>query len=189
MDVDVTFEDGTTDSIQLTPGDPHMMIEFRPGIDNAIDTVIIHGDLGDLITEVEFYDKCVPEYPVYIRWINTLGGFEYYMFENNKSYARSANPTNITPGESYRHHTLRSKLTLSMEVEDTIDLGEGNLNLDEFRMLGEILTSPKIEYWNTDLEQWETCVLSGKTTAEWNTRNSRGQVGFTLRMLDQPIQI
>lgn len=188
LDLIANFTDGSTDSITLTPGDPHGTIEFIPG-ENDIDKLTVKGLLGDIISEVVFVEDCIPEFPLYIRWINTTGGYEYYMFKNAKSVTRSVNPTNFTLGESYRHDALRSTETLKMTLDDVVECGESNLNLDMFRMLSEIITSPRIDSYNIDYSQWEGMVIDSKSSFTWDTRNSRGEINLKLKLLSQPIQI
>lgn len=193
--IKATFVDGGTDQLTFNPDNPHYTTLFMPNGATDINMVQVSvlTDAGDISEKnpqgvCYFVETCVPEFPLYVRWINYLGGYEYHMFHMNKAWVRSVNPNNYQVAQSYKFDQLRTRATLNMEVTDTVECGENMLSRDDWEFLSSILTSPQISVYNENLSQWENAVIDSRQSCTWNTRNSRGEVNITLRLLDQDTQ-
>lgn len=116
--------------------------------------VIVRGSAGLTIKRKYIDTCCVPQQPFYVRWVNTLGGRDYWMF----SY-RQYESNSIAERKEFIPYTDTSEVssftkTLSLKGKQTITAGAGNLNSNEYEALKDIIYSPRVEYYNEELGKW-----------------------------------
>jgi len=107
----------------------------------------------DKKTEINFVQRCTPANPFYVRWINTLGGVDYWMFSvSQKSKITLKNTDTYEPyiitDENY------SEKPFSKEGNIIITAGAENLTKDEYKALSLLPMSNYIEWYNEELNEW-----------------------------------
>lgn len=122
-----------------------------------------HGDVitnnkGEVITirdiavgyeEKRLYiDKmCIPLNPFYVRWINSLGGYDYWMFSVRQSQkTKTKVVSQFSPVVYDQENASSFSKVLSIDSDRTIVVGASNLNLNEFQCIEKMQFSPKIQY-------------------------------------------
>lgn len=116
--------------------------------------VIIRGSAG-LVVKRKYIDTyCIPNHPLYVRWINALGGRDYWMFSYRQYESNSISERKeFTPYSNTSEVSSFTK-TLSLKGKQTITAGTGNLNNNEYEALKDIIYSPRVEYYNEELQKW-----------------------------------
>lgn len=190
------MSDGTTDSLNMTDATNfHVSVEFIPGVESDlspdIDRVVLtdfYGTIAD--TEVVFDRECTPPDPFYVRWINRQGGFEYQMFDENKTYEKSASGfVEFFPSFADTAEASRTREIIDITgAKATAAVGIELLDRDEFDRISTIMFSPRIDVYNRELTRWEGITLDNTTRATWDTRTSRGTLGFVFRLKDIQLQ-
>lgn len=163
--------------------------EFTPlAIPADVDVISVRGGSPGAALDVEFEDTCTPEYPVYVRWINRIGGYEYYMFQGYKTYIQD-----VKRGDTYTF-SRSGDVTgspfigeLQPDVEDTISCGAEQLSIDEFELLKSITSSPSIELFDVSRDVFDRVILKD-SRIEWGTSNSRGVISMELILPKQLTQ-
>lgn len=116
--------------------------------------VIIKGITGEVIKRKYIDSVCVPENPFYVRWVNVLGGRDYWMF----GYRQYESKT-IMERKEFMPYSDSSEVKgfvrdLSLKGRGAITAGAGNLNSNEYEALSDIIYSPMVEYFNEELGLW-----------------------------------
>lgn len=91
---------------------------------------------------------CVPPQPFYVRWINRLGGVEYFMFgrrQTQKTAVKSASAYDLYAPDPYRAATNRR--TYALTTENTVTVGADGVPDDVHTVLSELPFSPTIEWY------------------------------------------
>lgn len=98
---------------------------------------------------------CNPDSPFYIRWLNLDGGTEYYMFQRNQviNISTSSGDQYYTPHKDIKDVSYVSR-ELDKEGEKVVTAGAEDLTEWEYCSLCKLPLSPKIEYYNKELEKW-----------------------------------
>lgn len=105
-------------------------------------------------------DYPVPQHPFYIRWINNLGGYDYFMFacDNKKTSKLTANDTYAKYGSN------GYKSSYHKEAQRTIEVSTGIVPREMADCLAELIYSPEIMLWDGTQGRWfEIQVIDGKT--------------------------
>jgi hypothetical protein len=128
------------------------------------DHIIVGKDSFGTVTS-----ECTPARPFYIRWINYLGGVEYYMFEFNQKRVVS-----LTENQVYQKYitnyltengTDNSYFKKAVEV---ITVGAGNLSVTDYNALVKMTLSPYIEVYDTT---WKRVIIES-ASSERATKDS-----------------
>ena len=169
----------------------HSVIEFIAGAApdlKFVDVFDYNGERPNV--RVNFVDTCIPSDPLYIRWINQLGGYEYKMFD--AGYRKSLNVSNFetfTPKIYDTLNTRRTKYVLDFEAKRTIVVGDEQLDADEFNRLSNLALSSNIEYFDRDRGAWFGVTLDNNYTGVWNAKTTRGTIEFTFRLPEMIKQV
>lgn len=126
---------------------------------------------GDyLLDGLTISPQCAPLNPFYVRWLNRLGGIDYYMFSRDqevKTTAKSAQNIAL-----YNTDTLAAKgssRAYAITADRTVTVGAEGISDLEYKILSEIPTSPIIEWFNEELAGWQTITVNKAD----NTHSSR----------------
>ena len=133
---------------------------------------------GQLILLLPSFDipvnvLCIPPKPFWVRWVNALGGIDYFMFAKHRTRRPSVKSSSIYRpyvGDNAAARTNRVPYGVSTEHELTC--GAENLTRVEYASLGWLPFSPYIEYWDADASRWvriSTAKYSGNLD-EWDER-------------------
>lgn len=128
-------------------------------------------------------DACIPDDPVYVRWINVMGGWEYWMFDGSRGLGQR-----VERGESFKlagFYDLDAAETdgeMPPTVTDYITCGAEQLERPEFEALKGIATSPYVQIYDTVRGLFTRCLV-GNTDIVWDTQRSRGQIDLELTLM------
>lgn len=124
------------------------------------DSGVIRDDKNEPITVLPSFDtkvfaKRLPRNPMYVRWINQLGGVDYFMFafrqkENSSVKSTSSYSPVINDTSAARY----SSKVYALTSERTITIGAEGLNENEYQALSGIPYSPLIEFFDEKLRKW-----------------------------------
>ena len=147
--------------------------------EDRYDRVVIHARASldsEILATLPIEAGCVPSVPFYVRWINSLGGWDYQMFECNEQIMEVTDFENIQKVPTDIHDTQQ---TLDATVTETVTAGLGGLTREDYDTLVALPRSPHIEWYDEMRSSWQTILLSEDFSAVWNSRNAFGQVEFT----------
>jgi len=118
--------------------------------------------------------------PVYLRWRNSLGGFDYWLFgyrqvkNNDVDKFDTFNPV-IQDIETEQ----RSELVITKEFVKTWVLG-ATLSMQQVTDIQELFTSPYVQWWNEDNEEWYVCKIKSGSYLESVTDELRQEIEFEI---------
>jgi hypothetical protein len=180
-----------TDSIELSTSEDDIYLRNNAG-------QIIYNNLGEPITIYTVGDGmqrglpveclCVPKSPFYVRWINDMGGVDYWMF--NKRQIIQSNIKNIDtykPVWTNNETTTETDKILGIETEDMVKVGSENLNANDYEVIYKLPYSPKIEYYDKALNKWFTMVID-KFDHENDTSAALKDIEFTFKLPEKQLQ-
>lgn len=132
---------------------------------------------------VTFVDACTPDVPVYVRWINHMGGWEYYMFEGFLGLGqRTKRGNTFRLADASGLNAVETDGELPPTVTDYVTCGAEQLDITSFMSLREIATSPYVQLYDTSRKRFTRCLVSN-TDIVWNTQASRGQIDLELTLM------
>ncbi len=140
---------------------------------------IIQTFTGAVFHDYQVSDGCVPDAPFYIRWINTMGGWDSWMFERREE---TDDVEDVSSIQLHAANPTDTQTTVSLSASRTVTVGEGLLSKDEYRALAALPRSPRIQWYNEELQAWQTIVVAEGFSATWNSRNGFGDVEFTFAL-------
>lgn len=102
----------------------------------------------------------IPQHPFYVRWINTLGGHDYFMFACDNKITNK-----LTANDTYTKYGSNGyKSSYHKDAQRTIEVSTGVIPRGMADCLAELIFSPRIELWDSAEETWsEIQVIDGKT--------------------------
>lgn len=157
-------------------------------VENLSEILLTPSD-GSGKTEIEFVDAPEPCNPFYVRWINQKGGWDYYMFEQNKKYTQEVDRGDQYVIASSRDpYAIQTRGELAPEVKNVVSAGAEQLGWDDFQLLKGIALSPHVDvHKDNDAGSWQR-LLVDDTNISWDTRSTRGTVSYDFQLIDNPIQ-
>jgi hypothetical protein len=120
---------------------------------NAADDLSVSQTVQQVVQLVNSYQK----EPVYLRWLNELGGFDYYLFykKDTRETVRSSYvnkyPLTIEPINGTQEGTLQ---VYKKEIGETWVIGADDIPLAEYDELKKIGRSFKIDLWLPNKNTW-----------------------------------
>lgn len=140
-------------------------IEFLPGSDNDISSLSITGIQGisnDLT--VNFVEKCTPDNAVYVRWINTIGGYEYAMFSSRiTNTLKTSGLETFIPVISNFDSVSSLQMVLNRNAENLLTLGIYQQPREEYLRLRGMLITPKIDVYDPISKSWLGSIVTNQT--------------------------
>ena len=128
-----------------------------------------------------FY-MCIPEKPFYVRWLNMLGGVDYFMFSRQQKISPSVKSSSTyspfvenpeTAGSNIRPYTLTT--------ENTVTVGAEGLSSSDFLAISEMPFSPLIEWWSERMSRWVRLSVSKFDGSHWSRPETKSvEITFTL---------
>lgn len=127
--------------------------------------------------------------PVAVKWLNSLGIWETYVFQGNAPISSDINEEGLydKPITDLATATGTARAIFNKR-NDEIEVFADNLTFNEASALLEILTSPNVLLFTGELtagtafDEWQEVVASGSPTLD--KRQARQSVTFTLRKPD-----
>lgn len=105
--------------------------------------------------DIRIYRAQTPPQPFYVRWINTLGGVDYFMFSRQQKRANTIKSVStFNPYISDTETAKTNRLVYAMDTDSTITVGAEMLSPDVFATLHRMPFSPLIEWFNEETGKW-----------------------------------
>lgn len=123
-------------------------------------------------------EYAIPQHPFYVRWINTLGGFDYFMFACDNKITNK-----LTKNETYEKYDANGyKSSYHKEAQRTIEVSTGVIQREMADCVAELIYSPLIELWDETQGRWfEIQVIDGKTETKATQTSSEMLFTFDLQ--------
>jgi hypothetical protein len=178
-----------TGSIEIGNSDSDIFIKTNSGetiTTNSGDPITINTD-DSIQRIINVENECVPVNPFYIRWINQKGGREHWMF------TRQITNSNVENIETYNPVVINQELAntasnlLSVRGAEKIQVSAIQLTPNEFKCLSKIPFSPKIEWWNEELQKWMLLIID-KSELSNDSVSVLKSVEFTFRLPELQLQ-
>lgn len=99
------------------------------------------------ITEIKTVDveQCIPENPIYLTWLNPLGGWDYWLFGTRQQYTiQTKDLDTFQPVINYLQIANGIQESLGKEAYMKVKLGYEGLTRAKVEGIRHILTSPKV---------------------------------------------
>lgn len=136
----------------------------EPVLDHAFNEIL--DDKGEAIMSLPGFDikvfaRKTPAHPFYVRWINRLGGVDYFMFSlRQKVGASIKSPSTYTP---YIKDTSSARFNIrsyAISTENVVTIGAEGLNDNEYQALSCLPYSPLIEWYDESRGIWVVLSIS-----------------------------
>lgn len=131
---------------------------------------------------------CTPNNPFYVRWINQMGGYDYWMFGKRQVFThKTENKKTFRP---YISNILKAQTTTELykfDVTEQVVVGAEQLKNEYFKPLSKIILSPQIEWYNENTERW-IHVYIADYDFDYNTAKSSQDIEITFSLPDKQLQ-
>ncbi|MDR0687838.1 MAG: hypothetical protein LBF55_04010 [Prevotellaceae bacterium] len=141
------------------------------------------------ICRLQVVGECTPVSPFYVKWVNSMGGYDYLMFKRRQKVKQELK--NVQVSEPFVPDVSAADLSeevYSYDVSNSVIAGAENINAYEFEVLRGLLASPRIWWYREDLQKWIRIYLAKGGTQEdtWQTMHS---VEYEFTLPKQNVQI
>lgn len=135
--------------------------------------------------EVKIDHEC-KDFPIYLTWLNTLGGYDSWLFfkeHTSKVKTKSVNPYTINVEDL--ETAIGSNEVSGKLVTPQIDIG-GRMKAEDMKGMESLYTSPKVlmlnnpETWETEGAKWKRVIVKTGSLITLKTRTSYLNVKLTL---------
>lgn len=111
---------------------------------------------------IQVKEMPVPAHPFYIRWVNNLGGWDYFMFACNQKQMKS-----LSENDSYERYITSGRYGMrsnyNKAATHTIEVSTGVIDRATLESVAELIFSPLIQVYDPDAQTWiEIQVKDGK---------------------------
>lgn len=130
-------------------------------------------------------NKCTPEKPFYVKWINQQGGWDYWMFSFRQYKTRNTQNEETFVPTVFDQETATAFLReFYKEGIEEITVGADGLTANQYEVISKLIYSPDIQAYDTLNQKWYNLIVDGGENQD-DTRSSSKSVTFTF-MLPQP---
>lgn len=139
-------------------------------------------EIKTILVDAECYDN-----PVYLKWLNPYGGYEYWLFHTRQQYTDGISDEQIFERyiEDLASATAREE-TLSKQAIEEINIGAELLTKQQKEGLRYLLRSPKVYMLlDAELNIWQTVRIKGGTFDINDTFESKERIELTI-LLPKP---
>lgn len=128
-----------------------------------------------------------PRNAFWVRWINDMGGWEYWMFSCH--VYRGKEVSDIKQADVYyeRNEEAAGNLTYSKEANETTAVSSGQVDLATLEILSNLPKSPRIEWYDKAVEKWMRIEVDD-TEITYGLHQPTGEIEFTFIMPKPQIQ-
>lgn len=128
----------------------------------AISRVKVYAtDIEKNTHKIQIVSGCVPDQPFYIRWINRLGGVEYYMFARHQTFQPKVKSSSTY--EVYVENPITARTNArayTITTDNVVVVGADGVHEEQYKALANMPFSPTIEWYNEQLGQWVEITVS-----------------------------
>lgn len=132
--------------------------------------------------DMRIYRKCTPQSPFYVRWLNCLGGVDYFMFGKTQKQTRAVK--SVTTYSQFVENTktaVTNKLAYAMSTEAGVTAGASQLSRKDYDALQGIPFSPLIEWYDENEDHWIRLTVD-KFDGSIDTKGERFGVEITFTL-------
>lgn len=129
--------------------------------------------------QVEVLDA--PEHPFYVRWINDMAGWDYWMFDcryvkKRKTGSRKMVERYVTDMAA----TSGNKQTISLEVKEEVTVGASQISEDEFECISALLYSTFVQWYDESKGKWIDIIPDGEASFLYGSPRTDIEITFIL---------
>ena len=131
------------------------------------------------ILQVEVVD--VPEHPFYVRWVNALAGWDYWMFDCRYVKKRKVGSRKIV--ERYVTDMAAAsgyKQTIGLEVDEEVTVGASQITEDEFECISALLYSTFVQWYDESKGKWIDIIPDGEASFVYGSPRTDIEITFIL---------
>lgn len=129
--------------------------------------------------QVEVLDA--PEHPFYVRWVNAMAGWDYWMFDcryvkKRKTGSRKMVERYVTDMAA----TSGNKQTISLEVNEEVTVGASQISEDEFECISALLYSTFVQWYDESKGKWIDVIPDGDASFLYGSPRTDIEITFIL---------
>lgn len=125
--------------------------------------------------------RCVKAAPFYVRWINRIGGYDYYMFDRGNRLTTETDNARAIERYAFPPDNTDTRDVYALDAAAAIDVTEENLDRETWDTLAGLAVSPRIEYYDKELEMWKTISVTSSENSFENASVS-GAIRYTFTL-------
>lgn len=132
--------------------------------------------------------SCTPTNPFYVRWVNQMGGYDYWMFGRRQVLTnKTENKKVFYPYVTDIKEVQTTKELYRFDVSESVVVGAEQLHNEDFEPLRKIIFSPLVEWYNEKTKRW-TIITVADYDFEYNTAKSCQDIEITFNLPDKQLQ-
>ena len=131
-------------------------------------------------------EACLPVDPFYVRWINEMGGWDYFMF-GGRRYIEDAVTDIVSIQHPERDNQYNTQETIDLSAYRYVEAGIEGLDRTHFDMLRKLGRSPRIQYWDEKAAAWFTAVLRKEASIKSESDTPTATVSYEFQL--SPIRV
>ena len=123
----------------------------------------------------------VPEHPFYVRWVNALAGWDYWMFDCRYVKKRKVGSRKIV--ERYvtdMAATSGYKQTIGLEVNEEVTVGASQITEEEFECISSLLYSTFVQWYDESKGKWIDIIPDGEASFLYGSPRTDIEITFIL---------
>lgn len=136
-------------------------------------------------------DRSFCEEPtVYLKWLNLLGGWDYFLFKYRAEHSINVSGAVFIDREIYDYSiNTATEDVLSKQAQETIKVGANGLTAEQMRTVTGIMYSNKVYLMSSgNPVEWLPVVTEGKGSTLYDTRDGFGDFELTIKLPSLNIQ-
>lgn len=154
----------------------------------SLTSVAQENTLEEIFVDLE---HCIPRNPIYLRWINTLGGWDYWCFGGTQE-----REIEWKAGEVFSKYfgAIESQTStgkfVGKSAVPSLKIGSEQLTTEQIEGIENLIYSPEVQMYYLlpdNLPGWKT-VRVNRSDYKRKTRNKRHSIELTIQLLDINIQ-
>lgn len=139
---------------------------------------IVNNSISDSL-QVEVLEA--PEHPFYVRWINAMAGWDYWMFDcryvkKRKTGSRKMVERYVTDMAA----TSGNKQTISLEVNEEVTVGASQISEDEYECISALLYSTFVQWYDESKGKWIDIIPDGEASFLYGSPRTDIEITFIL---------
>lgn len=128
--------------------------------------------MNDLTQTITVKVGTVCRNPFYVRWVNTLGGHEFFMF--SISQVHSLDTEELGRAGIYVEDVASAEATakvLGMKARPRVSVIAEGITTNEAQAMQDLRYSPHVHYWNKDTQKWVRLLAVPGSFVSYDTKN------------------
>lgn len=142
---------------------------------------------------IKIQSGCTGRNPFYLRWINSRGGWDCWMFSVREVLQKSLSDVSVT--KPYSTDISQSGKAIKKDFEllgakgiEKIIIGAENISNDEYEMLSQIIFSTEIQYYDKNKNCWYSVYLE-ESDLQKDTSEQRQNIELTVIKGERILQV